>query len=248
MSVAVVGCGPASLAAAWAAHGLGESVEIFAPKIKSKLRGPVLLQRPVPGITVNHPDGWIAQHVQGGTIMDYREKLYGDVNISINGDILEPGYDAWKMDETYDKLWDVFESCIVPLKVDSDVLDTLQDEYHLVINTAPRDQFCHNLDHRFVSKAVALTWETQLPDQEENSIYFNAVPEVPWVRSSNVFGNVVTEWTPEAAPEQHHLIHKPISTTCDCWPHVFRTGRFGAWRNETWVDTAYYDTRRALAR
>lgn len=247
MSVAIVGCGPASLAAAWAAQGLGEQVEIFAQPVRSKLRGPILLQRPVPGITTTHPDGWIAQHVIGGSILDYREKLYGDVNISINGDILEPGYDAWKMEETYDKLWNEFHSRIVPMTVDTDNLVGLQEEYDLVVNTAPRDQFCLR-DHEFKSKVVALTWETQVRDQEPNSIYFNAVPDVAWVRSSNVFGNVVTEWDPERAPQGSHTIYKPISTTCDCWPHIYKTGRFGAWRNETWVDTAYYDTRRALMR
>jgi hypothetical protein len=49
------------------------------------------------------------------------------------------------------------------------------------------------------------------------------------------------------APQNARVIQKPISTDCDCYPHVLRTGRFGAWKNEVWVDTAYWDTYTALA-
>lgn len=244
-SVAVVGCGPASLAAAWGARGLGCHVTIFAPRYKSKLRGPILLQRPIPGMTLDHPDGYIKQHVTGGTILDYRAKLYGDINININGDILQPGYHAWKMHETYDKLWeefyhDIHDSIVSPL-----FLLALQKEFDLVVNTAPATEFCSE-GHTFTSKQVAITFETAYPDQDANTIWFNADPKVRWVRSSSVFGNLATEWPVERAPEDAVIITKPISTDCDCFPRVFRTGRFGSWHNETWVDTAYYDTRTAI--
>ena len=51
--VYVIGCGPAGLAAAHAARGMGREVVIFAPKKMSALRGPLLLQQPIPGITLN---------------------------------------------------------------------------------------------------------------------------------------------------------------------------------------------------
>lgn len=245
MKIAVVGNGPASLAAAWAAEGMGHDVYIYGPGEPSILRGPVLLQRPIPGITLTHPDAFIRQIVVGGSILDYRKKLYGDVNISINGDILEEGYHAWRMEDTYQRLWDRFHPAIEKLEVSPAILREMSGMFDLVVNTAPAKLFCQNAEHRFVSKEVFLTWDTQIPGQADNTIYFNAEEETRWVRSSSVFGNVVTEW-PERITGLEHRIEKPISTDCDCNPEVFRTGRFGAWKNETWVDTAYYETRRVL--
>jgi hypothetical protein len=196
-------------------------------------------------VTLTHPDAFIRQIVVGGSILDYRKKLYGDVNISINGDILEEGYHAWRMEETYQRLWDRFSHTIHREEIDHERLEELVGQFDLVINTAPAKLFCNDLSHKFVSKEVFLTWDTQIPDQADNTIYFNARDDSRWVRSSSVFGNVVTEW-PERITGLEHRIEKPISTDCDCNPQVFRTGRFGAWKNETWVDTAYYETRRVL--
>lgn len=222
------------------------NIDVYGPGIMSKLRGPVLLQRPIPGITLTHPDGFIEQIVIGGNILDYRRKLYHDVNISINGDVLEKGYHAWRMEDTYAALWENYSDRIRQEHVSPESLEGLAQEYGLVINTAPAREFCTDSSHIFVGKTVLLTWDTQIEDQRLNTIYFNADESVPWVRSSNVFGNVVTEWPEEVAPLGAHPIYKPISTTCDCHPNVLRTGRFGSWRNETWVDTAYYATREAL--
>src|SRR5580765_1889395 len=105
MQVAVIGAGPAGLAAAWAAQGHNADVRIFAPKRQTPQYGPLLIQRPIPGITNGHPDGTIHQIVIGGSILDYRYKLYGDINIGINGDQLQPYYHAWNHRETYDRLW-----------------------------------------------------------------------------------------------------------------------------------------------
>src|ERR1700747_2279263 len=108
MRVAIIGCGPAGLGAAHAAHGVGAGVVIYSPGIKSPQRGPLVLQRPIPAISTDHPDGYIRQLVIGGSILDYRYKLYGDINISIQGDMLREGYHCWKHIETYDKLWELY--------------------------------------------------------------------------------------------------------------------------------------------
>lgn len=251
MRVIVIGCGPSGLAAAWAARGLGCAVEVYAPKrAKSQLLGPLLLQRPIPGITVTHPDGYIAQHVVGGSILDYRYKLYGDINIGINGDVLERGYHAWRLGETYDLLWREFYPFIHEVRVTPAMLQglTAGERDPLIINTARADQFClEPMVHQFVSKSVAIVNDqTAIDDQPDNTIYFNADPGTPWVRSSHIFGNKVVEYPLDQAPADSMRIRKPISTTCDCHPKALRAGRYGAWRNETWVDTAYYATREAL--
>jgi hypothetical protein len=90
--------------------------------------------------------------------------------------------------------------------------------------------------------------ERSYPDQPEDTTIFNAGNYFPWVRSAWLLGNECTEWLPGTAPAELEqiTIHKPISHDCDCYPDVLLTGRFGAWRNETWVDTAYYNTRDAI--
>lgn len=248
VKVAVIGCGPAGLAAAHAAVGRKAEVVVFAPKSKTPQYGPLLIQRPIPGINTNHPDGTIHQIVIGGSITDYRYKLYGDINIGINGDILQPCYHAWKHRETYDKLWDMYESIIESWILSPSELGYLHQSFDFVVSTANASTLCRNRqNHVFSSKPVAVTPETSYPDQPDNTIIFNANPEAPWVRSSRVFGVPVTEWPVKNAPSRARTIWKPIATNCDCYPNVLRTGRFGAYRNETWIDTAYWDTYNAMA-
>jgi hypothetical protein len=130
----------------------------------------------------------------------------------------------------------------------------MHQEYDLVVSTAPAAAMCLMKDswrdpsyrHHFESKAVAVTQRCEYPDQPYNTIIFNAGENDLWVRSSNIFGNMVTEWPVSAAPAESRIIQKPISTNCSCFPHVLRTGRFGAWKNETWVDTAYWDVYNAM--
>lgn len=244
MRVVVIGAGPAGLAAAHAATGLGCEVAVLAPKEKTPQNGPLLLQRPIPGINIDHPDGTIRQRVIGGSILDYRYKLYGDINIGINGDILKPHYHAWKHGPTYDRLWDLYSELIVNGKISSSDLYDLQfdPEVDLVISTASAVGLCFRpMYHHFQYVEVAVTPTAEYPGQPDNSIIFNAGQEYEWVRSSRVFGNEVTEWQQDNAPRGARIIRKPVSTDCCCFPKVLRTGRFGAWKNEVWIDSAYWD-------
>lgn len=247
MKVIVIGCGPAGLAAAHAAVGHGAEVTIYAPKQKSPQNGPLLLQRPIPGINNGHPDGTIHQIVIGGSILDYRYKLYGDVNIGINGNILQPYYHAWNHKATYDLLWLKYHEMIDDRTITGDELAMMHKEADLVVSTANAMVMCvDRAVHTFGYAEVCVTPEYSYPNQPDNTIIFNANDDYPWVRSSRVFGVPVTEWIPSEAPLRARSIIKPIMTDCDCYPHVLRTGRFGAYKNETWVDTAYWDTYSAL--
>ncbi|HWI67385.1 MAG TPA: hypothetical protein VNS88_03260 [Nitrospiraceae bacterium] len=257
MKVAIIGCGPAGLAAAHAAYGLGAEVTIFSPGIKSPQRGPLVLQRPIPGVTNDHPDSYIRQIVIGGSILDYRYKLYGDINISINGNILKAGYHCWNHIETYDTLWLMYmgeHNNGRVGRVDGMVRPTLlmsmivHRDYDLIINTAPLIDICGYPSHEFRFHPVQITMGHSYPDQPEDTTIFNAGDEFPWVRSAWLLGNRCTEWIAGTAPEELDpiTIRKPLGHNCNCYPTVLGTGRFGAWRNETWVDTAYWDTRDAI--
>jgi hypothetical protein len=253
-SVIVIGCGPAGLAAAHAAAGHGATVRIYAPRAKTPQRGPLLIQRPIPGINTDHPDGTIHQLVIGGGILDYRYKLYGDINIGINGNILQPFYHAWRHAETYDRLWSMYSGQIIDRVITPEEMSDIHLEADLVVTTASMKDMCYRNhvggrgpEHVFEQAPVRVSTQASYPSQPDNTIVFNAKPDIPWVRSSRIFGNEVTEWVPRSSPPvSSRIIFKPISTTCDCYPLVLRTGRFGAWRNETWVDTAYWDTYSAV--
>jgi hypothetical protein len=247
MKVIVIGCGPAGLAAAHAAAGHGCDVDIYAPKLKTPQEGPLLIQRPIPGINNDHPDGTIHQRVIGGSIMDYRYKLYGDVNIGINGDILRSEYHAWNHRETYHRLWNIYSNLIHDRKVTPIELKHLHDKCDLVVSTANAYMLCNLGSHIFRDVRVAVTSQASYPNQPDDTIIFNAGNEYDWIRSSNIFGVEVTEWMVRRGPQGARIIKKPVSTDCTCYPRVLRTGRFGAWRNETWVDTAYWDTYSAIA-
>jgi len=247
MKVTVIGCGPSGLAAAHAAVGLGADVRIIGPKKQTPQRGPIMLHRPIPGINNSHPTGYVRQIVVGGSILDYRLKLYGDVNIAINGDILEPGFHTWPVPEAYDKMWELYSELIDDRILHPRDVAALENHSDLVVSTAPASSLCwHPASHQFHSVPIALVFRTVYENQIDNTVIYNARTEDAWVRSSSIFGERVTEYKPEDCPEADLVIRKPLSTTCDCHPRVLRTGRFGRWHNETWIDHAYYDTRTAL--
>lgn len=248
MKVIVIGAGPAGLAAAHAATGLQADVTILAPARMTRQEGPLLLQRAIPGIHTDHPDGTIHQFVIGGSILQYRYKLYGDINIGINGDILVKHYHAWRHKETYEKLWQMYSGMITDYSLTTREMRSIHREADLVVSTANAKTMC-TVGHHFLYKEVGVTPEYSYPDQPDNTIIFNAAPSPAWVRSSRVFGVPVTEWaigSEHGMPTNARIIRKPISTDCDCYPNILRTGRFGAWKNEVWIDTAYWDTYGAI--
>jgi hypothetical protein len=221
--------------------------------MKTPQLGPLVLQRPIPGINRDHPDGYIRQIVIGGSILDYRYKLYGDININIQGNILRDGYHVWQFVSTYNTLWDMYVTnpdkgiTLHEATVPGWELKRMPDHYDLVVSTAPLPVLCLNIDrHSFMSQRVSVIQKASYPDQPPDTTIFNAASEPTWVRSARLLGNESTEWKVEDAPPGARVIRKPLKTTCDCFPRVLLTGRFGAWRNETWVDTAYYDTRDAI--
>jgi hypothetical protein len=246
VKVCTIGCGPSGLAAAHAAVGLGADVTVIAPKRKTPQNGPIFLNTPIPGISTDHPHGYIKQIVIGGSIVDYGIKLYGDVNIAITRDgRLREGIHTWDIREAYDKMWSIYEGLIVDGEVLPREVDSLCKFYDLVISTAPIPSLCMAPEHHsFLTQEVAMIPKAAYEGQPENTTIYNAYPNIPWVRSSRMFGHEATEYMINHPPkEPYRIIKKPIRTDCDCHPRVFRTGRFGKWNNMAWIDSAYYDAR-----
>lgn len=254
LRVIVIGAGPSGLAAAHAAIGRGASVIILADKKeKTPQRGPIMLHRPIPGINNEHPSGYVRQLVIGGSILDYRLQTYGDINISINGDVLALGFHTWPVPIAYDAMWQLYNKHIIEKTVYPGDIPALIEQCDLVINTAPIKSLCMDPRHHlFKSFPVALIFKYSYPDQPDNTVIYNARKDVRWVRSSRIFEDEVTEYKIEDTYLEEDpvvpdlIIHKPLSTTCDCHPRMLRTGRFGKWHNETWIDHAYYETLDAL--
>lgn len=256
MKVIVIGCGPAGLAAAHAAVGLGAEVRVIAPKKMTPQNGPVTIQNPIPGISVDHPDGYIRQLVVGGSILDYRLKLYGDVNVNINGNIMRPGYDAWQVRAAYYKMWDLYSWMVEDGMVAPGDIQWLVRDSDLVVCSAPAKSLCYqDCDkllardqecHEFRSVPIALKFSTSYPNQPENTVIYNARKDEPWVRSSLIFGVGVTDYKVEDCPNPDLIIQKPLGTDCDCHPKVLRVGRYGKWHNLSWIDSAYSETRESL--
>lgn len=238
----VIGAGPAGLAAAHAAVGQYCEVVVYAPKTKREQLGPLLLQRPIPGINQDHPDFTLRQIVIDGNILDYRRKLYGDVNIGINGDILREHLPGWDHRKTYDKLWNLYEHIIEHRWVTATEMATLHQEADLVVSTANARDMCVNSEHEFLTQPVLIARVASLANQPDNLTVFNGGDRYEWVRSAVIGGHPSTEWPLGTGFRTGtRIINKPIATDCDCYPNILRTGRYGAWKNEVWVDTAYWD-------
>jgi hypothetical protein len=219
----------------------------MAPKRKTPQNGPVTLQHPIPGINTSHPDGYVRQIVVGGSILDYRLKLYGDVNVNINGNIMRPGFDTWRVQEAYDKMWGLYSDLIKDCEVTPFHAEQLVEYNDLVVCTAPAKRLCfYKGGHEFLSVPIALKFRTSVPNQPDNTVVYSARSEDEWVRSSSIFGVAVTDYKPENCPDPDLIIYKPLGTNCDCHPKMLRVGRYGKWHNLAWIDSAYTETREAL--
>src|SRR5215472_7502892 len=105
-NVAILGCGPAGLAAATAAVNLGRKVLIISNSSKpSRQYGCQYLHAPVPGYeSVHHT---VVGYHLNGTAEQYRAKVYGDKwegRVSPEDFIGE--HEAWDIRETYRHMWD----------------------------------------------------------------------------------------------------------------------------------------------
>jgi hypothetical protein len=254
--VAVLGCGPAGLLAAHAAHERGAEVHIFSLKKRSPIGGAQYIHYPIPGITQDEPDSQVV-YVKQGTRAGYATKVYGDPHAPVSWDNYDEGsHPIWNMQRIYDQLWRRYEALVHPRPIDGQTLGGLLDRFRWVFSTIPKHAIClHQQHHAFQQQPV---WIDHFqPDAEgvnkfqaANRIIYSGDGSTDWYRSSFLFGWKSYEFAFE--PTMHKpfgdrfiKVEKPLYTDCDCWgdhPGLVLLGRYGRWEKTALAHEAFYQT------
>lgn len=250
MRIAILGCGPTGLAAAQACRLAGYRVDIFSRMTKSKLYGSQYLHEPIPGLSYPGEPVKLSYSLDG-TMDGYRQKVYGpDYSGPVSPGDYEGEHEAWDIRWTYDQLWEIFFNVIRDVqRIDPADIKKLT-AYGYIINTIPRTQLCEDPDHKFTSQPIwamgdAPGIQTVPIDIPENSVICSGRPCDSWYRVSNIYGYRTAEWSFNERPRHNGrplhaaIVHKPLSTDCDCLPNVFHVGRFGSWKKGVVVHHAY---------
>lgn len=260
MKVLVLGCGPAGLMAAQGATDammrFDEQIllSIISRKVKSKLYGAQYLHAPIPRATPVDPIR-VRYRLQG-TADEYRRKVYGQLwDGTVSPEDLEEDHYAYDIRRTYDALWDRWAYAVSDAEVDPvGLMNIFSDEVDLVISSIPRQNLCH-MGHAFGSTRIIAAGDApelgiRVPYKcAPSTIVCNGEDNPAWYRMSNVFGHTTVEWpgSIEYVPIQTAAVtSKPTKTDCNCFPDVFRVGRYGRWEKGVLSHTAYFSTYRKV--
>lgn len=249
MRVAVLGCGPTGLLAAWAALLEKHEVAVLSKKRMSPISGAQYLHSAIPDITDPEPERMI-RYFKIGTGPGYSQKVYGTPSVVSSWERWKPReYPAWSLRGAYEHLWQIFEGKIRDIGfIDYDYVRALMDEFDVVINTIPLKHICKIPEScRFYDQP---TWirreEAFIP---ENSIIYNGLEFPRWHRASCLDGEFHVEYGYPVV--QAHMILKPQGTTCNCWTSnnrkFFSVGRYGTWTRDVLTHDAFHETRVRLA-
>jgi hypothetical protein len=258
--VAVLGCGPAGLLAAWAVEQRGIKPSIISRRIKSRVGGAMYLHRPIEGLTKSKPDGYVKFDMRGDE-RTYSRKVYGtahfynEVSFNKYKDVDEEP--AWNIVPVYNTLWDYYGPFIHEIdRITPDDIDWLAKEFDLVICTIPRNAVCMWPAHTFIDQPIYIA-NANLFDVPPNTFIYNGTEEGEWYRQSNVWGNHATEWSParlgKAKPPLPDIktVSKPFKTSCDCHfdlGNVYFAGRFGCWDKNILTHDAFYQSQFAVGK
>lgn len=250
--IAILGCGPSGLLAAWACTLAEKTFAIFSHPVKSGLGGAQYLHKPIDGLT-DPETAHIVTYRMIGDPQSYFYKAYGMELHHFNADWWkdENQEPAWNLIYYYDTLWECFERYINQAEITHSWLESIVGDFDLIINTIPLGSICAPLAPHFFNKApIRIKTEAINPNIPDNEIWYDGTPDHSWYRQSNVFGHGNTEWGPTAPKvlPQTGLINgsKPIGTNCDCWPQIVKVGRYGRWAKSEHTHDAFLDTAKAL--
>jgi hypothetical protein len=253
--VAILGCGPAGLAAAQAAVGLGHDVVIASSADKpSTIYGCQYLHAPVPDYE------WVAHTRVGywlvGTPEQYRKKVYGDKwKGKVSPEDFVGEHDAWDIRLTYATMWTKLHNNdkvafikIPPIHAGEIPHDVFSYYPSHVISTIPARALCYDKRHEFYFHTIWARGTTRRGMEADDTIICDGTQEHEWYRNACVFGFRTTEWSrPPANGEVAAAVVKPLATNCNCYPEIYRIGRYGKWLKSYLVHQAFPDVIRILS-
>jgi hypothetical protein len=254
-AIAILGCGPAGLIAAWTLEREGiekDRIKILSksPLQPSPISGAQFLHQPIGMMADTPPDGQI-EFCRLGSKQVYAEKIYNEPGKITSWEVIEPKTDAWKLDPVYSQLWRLYEDNLIASEINSSNMQTLIEsgEYSQIFSTIPPEAYCHNASHDFPKVDIAIAEPVESLDVP-NFVIYSGREQDRWYRMSNIFG---TSWIEFGHSELHKYNGemqlnnsydvwtdqilfgcKPLGTLCDCFMNqgdapVVRVGRFGTW-------------------
>lgn len=233
MKVLILGCGPAGMMAAHAASGVGADFIVMSKRRKSWMEGAQYLHKPIPGVSTS-PAFRISYQLSGDAD-GYREKVYGkDSGVEVSPESLVGIHNAWDIREAYDRLWGMYNSAVQDMDIDHQILKSLITTWNpdVTISTIPAQVLCRDASHEFEFSEIWSTNELECA-LSDDTVLCNGNPRFKWYRASKIQGHTNTEWPYDQYPSKYNgriwRVTKPISTTCNCFPHVHRMGRYGKW-------------------
>lgn len=262
MEVAVLGCGPAGLLAAEALVQNGHQPVIYSRKVKSQMFGAMFLHAPIPDVTPLEPEFDI-DIIKTGTKEGYAKNVYGDPSHPVSWDLIPDNDEqmrGWNLRAAYDKLWDRHQHLIVDQDLDRTALLWMQEKYPIIYSSIPVKAYCAHLGHEFKEQKIWVVHgdgsEHMIEGVNDHDImYYNGYPEdgsvdgvegFSWYRYSQI--NKYQCWEHSCEPQRtwiegwYQLSEgiKPISTTCTCFSHFRRIGRFGRWEKGQLTHHAFH--------
>jgi hypothetical protein len=248
--IAVLGCGPAGLLAAYALERTHQNFMIFSRLDKSLIAGAQYLHIPVDGVTTEEPD-FRVKFEKWGTAEEYTRKVYGDEQHPSSWVRWDEGVRlAWDLKKAYQALWDRYAEKINHVhNIGVPTVDRILEKFDLVINTLPKMAICKNEKHQFTTRVV----EIEKVDPvlvPINTIIYNGLPAYFWHRASNIEGEAFREYVSGADTRVNgKQFVKPQANNCDCWrTNVIPAGRNGKWQRDVLSHEAYIETLKLFTR
>lgn len=257
--VAILGCGPAGMFAAHAFNEANWDVTIYSKKRRSDMFGAQYLHSPIPGLPEIRT---LVDYQLLGTVEGYRDKVYGpNSKVEVSPETLVGQHPAWDIRSAYYEAYERYEHQIIEAVIDLPWLHgefgnpAADKHWKTIVSTIPAPLLCGNkaeegysgTGHHFLSQKVWAAGDA--PELERycpvavpcSTVVCNGEPDRAWYRAANVFDYCTAEWPFERKPPVAGVaeVTKPISTNCDCWPKIYRIGRYGAWRKGILADEAY---------
>jgi hypothetical protein len=257
-SVAILGCGPAGLMAAHAAHICGWDFRVYSKKMQSKLYGAQYLHAPIPGVT---NEAKTVRYTLRGTPEQYRRKVYGDSwdGTTSPEDFMEE-HNAWDLRWAYSDLWYRY----APEIVDCTFYDISYEELRkhlwwgrdLVVSTIPRTVWDSN-NANFQRTYIWALGDTELPRvdkpyrPEPFTVACDGTPGTPWYRVSNIYGHCTMEWPYNGVKsyipvEGASLVTKPLRYLGNAAPDFLHLGRYGAWQKGVLTSDVFHEAMKAF--